>query len=147
MAVLVAAATSAPAQESRPRRVRLGVVTDGPAARDRLHADVYRREIQALLEGEFTVEEVLLEADWTVAGIEERLQRLLDDPSIDVVLAGGLTASAVALRLEELPKPVIAPYVMYADLQGAPFDRGTSGVIVMAKNTLSALAAAVRLCS
>lgn len=123
-------ATPSPAQEAStgPRTVHLGVVTDGPAPRSDLYADSLRREIRALLEGEFVVEEVLLEGDWTTATVEAHLDALLADPQIDVVLAAGLTASSAAVRRRDVPRPLIAPFVVDAEVQAAPFDHGASGV-------------------
>ncbi|MCG6928204.1 MAG: hypothetical protein LJF30_23210 [Acidobacteria bacterium] len=110
-----------------PRVVRLGVVIDGEAPRTLPIADRFRQEIRALLQGEFTVEEKLVAADWTLPGVGAVLDRLLADPEVDVVLAGGILASDEACRRRGLAKPLIAPYVLDASIQGFPMTEGRSG--------------------
>ncbi len=110
-----------------PPVVRLGVLMDGEAPRTRPIAERFRREIRTLLEGEFEVEETDAVADWTVPGVEAALERMLSDPEIDVVLAAGIIASDVACDRAELTKPVIAPYILDASIQGCPMTEGRSG--------------------
>ncbi|MCG6922723.1 MAG: TolC family protein [Acidobacteria bacterium] len=110
-----------------PGIVRLGVVTDGEAARTAPIADRFRTEIRRLLEGEFVVEETAVVGDWTLPGVRAALERMLSDPSIDVVLAAGILASDEACRSSDLPKPVIAPFVLDASIQGCPLEEGHSG--------------------
>ena len=110
-----------------PPVVRLGVVTDGEASRTEHIAERFRQEIRALLEGEFTVEETHVAADWTLPGVGAAIDRLLAAPEIDVVLAGGIQASDEACRRRNLLKPLIAPYVLDASIQGCPMTEGRSG--------------------
>jgi outer membrane protein len=109
-------------------RVRLGVLTDGPAPRSQPIAERFRQEIQDLLAGEFVVEEIGVQADWTSRGVRSGLERLLGDPSIDVVLAAGVLASDESCRLAAPVKPVIAPLILDARLQGCPLRGNASGV-------------------
>lgn len=118
---------AAPAPPDPAPVVRLGVVTDGEAPRTEPIAERFRREIHALLEGEFTVEETFLAADWTATGVRSALDRMLADPAVDVVLAAGVLASDEACRRTGLPKPVIAPFVLDAAIQGCPLKQGASG--------------------
>ncbi len=122
-----AAAPAEPFDPASPRVVRLGVVMDGEAPRTTPIAERFRREIRTLLDGEFTVEETNLAADWTLPGVAAALDRLLSDPAVDVVLAAGILASDEACRRRDLPKPVIAPYVLDAAIQGCPMEQGRSG--------------------
>jgi outer membrane protein TolC len=110
-----------------PPVVRLGVLMDGEAPRTRPIAERFRREIRTLLEGEFGVEETDAVADWTVPGVEAALERMLSDPEVDVILAAGIIASDVACDRVELTKPVIAPYILDASIQGCPMTEGRSG--------------------
>jgi outer membrane protein TolC len=127
-AALLSAGAGATGAESRsPGVVRLGVVTDGEAERTAPIAERFHAEIRRLLEGEFTVEETRIVADWTLPGVRDALDRMLADPDIDVVLAAGILASDEACRSTELPKPVIAPYILDASIQGCPLHEGSSG--------------------
>ena len=112
---------------TQPAVVRLGVVTDGEAPRTAPIADRFRQEIRTLLDGEFEVEETHVVADWTLPGVSAALDRLLSDPDVDVVLAAGILASDEACRLQDLPKPLIAPYVLDASIQECPLRQGSSG--------------------
>jgi len=53
---------------------------------------------------------------------------LLADSDVDIVLTVGPIGSAYVCRLGRLPKPVIAAFVFDAEVQGLPFENGTSGV-------------------
>ena len=126
-AALLAATPVIGAESVQERVVRLGVVTDGEAERTAPIADRFRREIRRLLEGEFAVEETLVVGDWTLPGVGAALERALSDPAVDVVLAAGILASDEACRSTELPKPLIAPFVLDAFIQGCPLAEGSSG--------------------
>ncbi len=110
---------------------RIGVVVDGPWQDNDAIAEQTRNEILALTAGEFDVRfppDKQLTADWTQAGIQAAIDRLLRDPDVDMVLAMGVIASSNVARLGDLPKPVIAPVVIDAQLQGLPSKNGGSGV-------------------
>jgi outer membrane protein len=126
-ALLAAGAVTTRADSRPPGVVRLGVVTDGEATRAAPIADRFRAEIRRLLDGEFVVKEVLVVGDWTLLGVRAALDRALADPEIDVVLAAGILASDEACRSAELPKPLIAPYILDASIQGCPLHEGSSG--------------------
>jgi outer membrane protein TolC len=92
--------------------------------------DMLRSEIVALTKNEFDLrvrDDTLIIADWTRAGVEIGLGRLLSDPQVDVVLAIGAIAADVAARRGVFPKPLIAPLAIDAEVQGFPFDPATGG--------------------
>ncbi len=60
--------------------------------------------------------------------VDLALERALADPAIDLVLAMGVIASDRAVRLHDIPKPVIAPFIIDAEIQGTPRDDRSSGV-------------------
>ena len=60
--------------------------------------------------------------------METSLARLLGDPEVDVVLAMGVIASDRAARLRDIPKPLIAPFIVDAAIQGTPREGRGSGV-------------------
>ncbi len=125
--LLAAGAVTVRADSRPPGVVRLGVVIDGEATRAAPIADRFRAEIHLLLDGEFVVDEALVVGDWTLPGVRAALDRALADPEIDVVLAAGILASDEACRSAELPKPLIAPYILDASIQGCPLHEGSSG--------------------
>lgn len=128
MGLLCAAAAAAAAQ---PARVNIGVVIDGPWERNAEVERLFQREIADLLQGEFDVrfpETARIIGDWTVDTVERSLDQLLSDADVDVVLAMGILASDRAFHRRELDKPLIAPFVIDADIQGAPRDGDASGI-------------------
>jgi len=69
-----------------------------------------------------------IQADWTVSSVKAAIDKLLADRQVDMILALGVMASNEACRRGDLPKPVIAPIVLDAELQGLPLEGGGSGV-------------------
>jgi outer membrane protein TolC len=113
------------------RVVTFGIVVDGPSFHNATFQPRLVDEITNLLGAEFDArfpEDRSLVADWTRSGIERSLERLLSDPEVDIVLTFGAIASQVAAEYGPLPKPVVAPFVLDADLQGLPREDGSSGV-------------------
>lgn len=126
LAVMPVLAVAAPAET-----IRVGVLVDGPWAGNQILRGLTITETTVLTEGEFEVEfpdEIYLIGDWTPETARRNLQRLLDDPDVDVVVTWGLLASNAVCCLEDLPKPVIVPVVVEPDLQGFPLEDGSSGV-------------------
>ncbi len=111
--------------------VSIGVVVDGPwAFNDTLQA-LTANEIGALTEGEFEIEfppDAHRIGDWTLETAQRNLRELLADPEVDLVITWGLIGSHLVCCFGELPKPVIAPVILDADLQGLSRVNGASGV-------------------
>lgn len=115
--------------EDRPV-VTLGILVDGESERSMTLLDMLRSEIDALTRNEFdlrVLDDTLIIADWTRAGVEIGLGRLLSDPQVDVVLAIGAIAADVAGRRGVFPKPLITPLAIDAEVQSFPFDPATGG--------------------
>ena len=105
--------------------VRVGVVIDGPWERNDEIERLFQRELLELTRGEFDVRfpaEARVVGDWTVDAVDLALERALADPEIDLVIAMGVIASDRAVRLSDIPKPVIAPFIIDAEIQGTPRD-------------------------
>jgi len=110
--------------------VAVGVVIDGPTARQGTTLDLVKQEVASLLGDEFDVsfpQEKLRHGDWTPDGVRTALAETLRDPQVDVIITLGLLASSEVARIERLAKPVIAAVVPDAELQGFPFRNGVSG--------------------
>ncbi len=121
-----------PARAQDRVAVSIGVVVDGPWERNAEILDLFQQEITALLSGDFDMRfpvEAQIDGGWTADGVRNALDRLLGDPTVDLVLTIGVLGSVEAGRRVVLPKPVIAPLVWNAEMQGLPrTDSGTSGV-------------------
>ncbi len=113
------------------RMVRIGVVIDGPWERNDDIREMTQREILTLTEGEFDVrfpDSKIITAEWTLAGVKSAIDRLFADPEVDLVLTMGVLASGNVSRRANLPKPVVAPFTIDAELQGLPAKDGGTGV-------------------
>lgn len=118
------------AQPAQPR-VNIAVVADGPWELNRPIFDHFKREITELLSGEFDANIIgnrAIEANWSAESVRTLLDSLLTDPNVDmIVTAGVLTSHDVCFR-GDLPKPVIAPFVLDKGFQQLPEKNGASGV-------------------
>ncbi len=111
--------------------VRIGVVIDGPWEENAAVRELTRVEVQTLTEGEFDVrfpDELYLVGDWTLTTARANLERLLADPSVDLIITWGMLASHAVCCNADLPKPVIAPVMIDREIQGVPLVDGASGV-------------------
>ena len=132
LAILVAAlAAGMPTSAAAQRQMTFGVVVDGPSFYNATFRPRLQSEITDLLGSEFDAQfpdSKYVVANWTRTGIDAALQRLLDDPEVDLVLTFGAIASQSAAEFGPLPKPVVAPFVLDGELQELPLSGGASGV-------------------
>jgi outer membrane protein TolC len=133
LVLLLMTITVAPvAAQQLPVRT-LGVLVDGESERIETLLDMFKAEILALTQNEFDLripEDKVVIADWSRAGVEIGLARLLserDEPDVDVILAIGAISAHVAAHRGGFPRPVIAPLAIDAEVQGFPFDPATGG--------------------
>jgi outer membrane protein TolC len=135
LGLVLAAALAEPftLHAQNPLPVRIGIVADGFWERGVEIEALFQQEINALLSREFDVEfpaSALVDGGWTLVGVQDGLDRLFSDSTVNLVLAMGVLASAEAARRPVLPIPVIAPFVFDPDLQQLPHAAdGTSGVV------------------
>lgn len=112
--------------------VTIGFLSDGPTPRHMHLTELLQDEIRGLLSGEFDVRmsaDVTVEADFTVRGIEEALDRLLDHPEVDLIVTFGAIASHIAATRRNLAKPVVAAIILDQELQGVGVaEGGGSGI-------------------
>jgi outer membrane protein TolC len=112
--------------------VTIAFLLDGPTPRHVQLNALVQGEIRGLLSGEFDVRmpaDLTVEADFTVRGIEEALDRLLVHPEVDVIVIFGAIASHIAATRRNLAKPVVAAIILDQELQGVGMsETGGSGV-------------------
>jgi outer membrane protein TolC len=120
-----------PSVSTAQRLVRVGFIVDGPWNGNEEMLSMFQKEITNLSAGEFDVRfpaSALVVSDWTLAGVRGSVDRLLSDENVDIVIALGVLCSNDIARRGPLAKPVIAPIVIDATLQGLPVANGASGV-------------------
>ncbi len=117
---------------SAQEKVNIGIIVDGPWERGTSIGELFTKEISDLLAGEFEVEFIkcdAVETDWSVESIKNEINNFLNDPNIDIVITMGVSSSHLAAHMRDLPKPVIAPFILDAVIQDLPYtEEGTSGV-------------------
>jgi outer membrane protein TolC/ABC-type uncharacterized transport system substrate-binding protein len=112
------------------REVRVGVLIDGPAAREGVTADALEQAAAAVYgDGlKLTIAaQKRLNGDWNAAALTAALDRLESDPQVDMVVTLGFAASHLAAHRAQLPKPTLAANVVDPVLQTFPLKSGTSG--------------------
>jgi outer membrane protein TolC len=110
---------------------RIAILADGPWVLNDSIRGLFMEEILDIAEGEFDIRfppEATLVGDWSLESVREHLDRLLVDPSVDIIITLGVLSSQAAAQRGAPPKPVIAPIVVDAHIQGLPDKNGTSGV-------------------
>lgn len=111
--------------------IQIGFVVDGPWEGNQEIRGMFEKEILALTSGEFDVrfpQDKTIIGDWTPESIRRAIDRLLADPKADLIITlGVISSNEICLRVD-LSKPVIAPIVIDAKLQGLPMKDGASGV-------------------
>lgn len=120
-----------PRASEEMRVVRIGIVMDGYWELYGDYRALFQNEILELTRGEFDVrfpEEKRIQGDWTAASVKAALDKLLADPQVDLIFALGLIASHDVIERDKLSKPVLAPFVLDAELQGLPMQEGASRV-------------------
>ena len=111
--------------------VRIGIVTDGPWARHTETVDLFKKEILVLTMDEFDVQfpaEFSLNGQWTQTSIKNAIDTLLSDSGADIIITLGYISTHEIAKRRNVPKPVISPFVIDANVQNLPLKEGASGV-------------------
>jgi outer membrane protein TolC len=111
--------------------VQIGIILDGPWIRNDEVLELTQNEITELLGSEFEVSfpaEAFIVGDFSEARLDQALDSLLSADAVGVVITLGPIISHIASTYGPLPKPVIAPFIIDAAIQGVPQESGVSGV-------------------
>jgi Cytochrome bd terminal oxidase subunit II len=97
------------------REVRVGVLIDGPSAREGISADALEHAAKAVYGDGLALRvapQTRLDGNWNMATLNAALDRLEADPQVDVVVTLGFAASHLVAHRARLPKPTIAASVL-----------------------------------
>lgn len=109
------------------RPVTVGVVFDGEQYQFVHVAEIFKRELLALTEGEFDVDFIDYRGNWTRDSIVAAFDQAYANPDVDLVLAMGFAANQIMVSREQFPKPTFLPLVFDAELTGAPTEANGNG--------------------
>ncbi len=132
------ACIGAPPSQAQGPTVRVGLVLDGPSPD--ATSELFQEAIVSIAQPEFEIQfpaDKQRLADLSLAGVQREVDGLLADPDVDLVMTLGPIASAYASRRTDLPKPVIAAFVLDPDVQGIPVTNGQDGARVSGVTNLS----------
>ena len=118
-------------QASTKPSVNIGIILDGPWGRFQENIETVKQEIIELTEAEFDVafpDDMLVDGGWNVAGINRAIDTLLANKNTDLIITLGHVASNEIAKRRDLSKPVIAAFLVDAELQGLPVTEGGSGI-------------------
>lgn len=111
--------------------VHIGFVLDGPWERNEGILSLFQSEIQSLLERDYRLDfnpDDIVISDWKRKNIRAEIEKMLSDSKIDIVVTLGAVGSDIVTHMNNLSKPVIAPFIANVEIQGVPYDEGVSGV-------------------
>jgi outer membrane protein len=110
---------------AEPTEFSVGVLFDGPKEQQAHFVQVLNREFLSISDKAEAVllfpDEVQLSSNYTTESVQQQLEKLLADSSVDIVVVlgplGAKTASDIGSGRRGLSKPVFAPFVFDAQLQ------------------------------
>ncbi len=122
-----------PSSSSAAAPVSIGVVLDSNDASVEKSAKKLVSDLKDMVKDSVAVtmdDSKILKGDGTLESAKKNLETLLNDSSVNMVIAFGLLASAEAVHMHpEEGKSLFAPFILDPSIQGAPFtSKGTSGV-------------------
>ncbi|MDD2356978.1 MAG: ABC transporter substrate binding protein [Thiovulaceae bacterium] len=110
---------------------RIGTVIDGSQAELNAQHDMFISEINKVSEGEFLLhfpKNKQLDGNFSVQTTDKQIERLENDPSVDMVLLIGGISSQLALKKNILHKPTFAPFVYNVSLSGVSHTENFSNI-------------------
>jgi len=117
--------------QASAKTVHIGIITDGPWARYTEIQQTLIGEVVDVTSSQYDVQfpdDYFIQADWSVSGINSAIDALLENSEVDMIITLGRVASHLVCKRRDLPKPVIAPFIVDARIQNLPEKDGTSGV-------------------
>ena len=97
-----------------PKRVKIGILTDGLTAKDKALIQLYKKEIVDVFEPEIQVKfspKWTISAKGTLKGAKKGLKKLLGSSWPQLILAIGVISSTAVIEDGPLGKPVVAPFI------------------------------------
>jgi len=90
--------------------VTIGILLDGGWEYDEFALNELEKQTKTLLEDEYDIhipESKIINGNWDIEQINAGLDKLLDDPDVNIIIAYGESSSSVAVFRENLSKPAL----------------------------------------
>jgi len=129
--LMIIVATLFISADAQAKSVRIGIVYDGTSERFPGIIELVKDETFNITRGAHTVafpENQQLGGDYDLEKIKRAIDKILASTQVDLVLTLGEVATNEVCQRRNLPKPVIASYVIDAQTQKLPSRQGASGV-------------------
>lgn len=111
------------------KTIKVGVLFDGPSDTSLEFLESINKELpNTLLDGDYVVfpEESKIKGNFDISVTQSGLNKLMNDPKVDAILAIGPVASHMTASCENLKKPVVASHIFNAELQKLSEKNNTS---------------------
>ncbi len=111
--------------------IKIAVVFDGPNHLNNTVLSLVKKEIIELTKAEFDIDfpnSKSIDGGWNLKRIKSTIDKLLVDDEVDIIITLGAIASDNIVKRGDLQKPVIAPFIVDAKIQGLPPYDGKSGI-------------------
>ncbi len=108
----------------------IAIVTDGPTDFNEDFEEQMKDEIDQLLGRDFNVrfpQKLRYDGNWDFKKISRDVDKALNSKENSLVITLGMLSSQIAVRKNNLKKPLIASTIINPKMQGAPYKNGTSG--------------------
>jgi outer membrane protein len=113
------------------KEFNIGVVFDGPSQLNNVVLNLVKHEVDELTAAEFYInfpKDKIIDGGWNITQIQSSIEMLLMDIDVDIIITLGAIASDNIAKRGNLPKPVIAPFIVDPKMQGIPAKKGQSGI-------------------
>ena len=109
--------------------INIAVVFDGPNYLNKIVLNLVKQEIFELTHSEFDInfpKAQIFECEWDIDEIKNTIKSLFLDEDVDFIITLGAVGSDFISKQDTLVKPVIAPFIVDAELQGlySDFEKG-----------------------
>ena len=97
-------------------KVKVSIIMDAETSQYQKIKDELSTELKLMTEGEFNISFTKPAViDWSIAKAQATLQKVQNNPDIDIIIAIGLISANAALNEKELKKPTLAPFLLNFD--------------------------------
>ncbi|WP_304546170.1 TolC family protein [Sulfurimonas microaerophilic] len=93
--------------------VKISIVMDAQTSQYQKIKDELSTELKVMTQGEFKIDFTKpIIIDWSTSKAQEAIDRLQNEPNVDMIITIGLVSTNTALKEKALKKPTFAPYLL-----------------------------------